>query len=377
MKSIQKRSENKFAAIVRLNGHSVGRTFRTFKQAKEWASRVEIAINDEIANPNLVFNKDDWKPKRPEKTKSKKQLETESLKERETPSINWSLSQAIKKYMYEDLETLKGYKQALLRLKMWMRSEFADIPLKDISPEMVHNWKIKRRTNKGKIPSPSTIRNDLYRLSVIFETARKPVTKNGWGLTELHNPVKEILLPSPSAGRERRLHGDEEDRLRSSLLSGCHSLEMSCFFEIALATGMRKSEILQATVDEVVNSKMGFSIKKSNTKNGTSRTVHLSQRATDAVLKLINVNNGKTYNNRLFSICSTTVDNLWKTARKRAGCPDLRIHDLRHEAISRLADAGLSLGALASMSGHKTSQMLLRYINAKESDIREKLALIA
>ncbi|MFS8368604.1 tyrosine-type recombinase/integrase [Acetobacter oryzifermentans] len=89
------------------------------------------------------------------------------------------------------------------------------------------------------------------------------------------------------------------------------------------------------------------------------------------------MNHGKTYGNKLFSICSTTVDNLWKTARKRAGCPDLRIHDLRHEAISRLADAGLSLGALASMSGHKTSQMLLRYINAKESDIREKLALIA
>ncbi|MFS8368483.1 tyrosine-type recombinase/integrase [Acetobacter oryzifermentans] len=287
MKNIQKRAENKYAATVRLNGHSVGRTFPTLKQAREWSSRVEIAINNEIANPNMVFNKDDWKPKRPDKPKPKKQLEAESLKERETPSINWPLSQAIKKYTYEDLEELKGYKQALLRLKMWMRSEFADIPLKDISAEMVHQWKINRKTNKGKAPSPSTIRNDLYRLSVIFETARKPITKDGWGLTELHNPVKEILLPSPSAGRERRLHGDEEDRLRNALLNGCHSLEMSCFFEIALATGMRKGEILNATVDEVVNGRMGWSIKKPDTKNGTSRTVHLSERATDSVLKLI------------------------------------------------------------------------------------------
>ena len=150
MKNIQKRADNKFAATVRLNGHSVGRTFPTLKQAREWASRVEIAINDEIANPNLVFNKDDWKPKRPDKPKPKKQLEAEALKERETPSISWTLSQAITKYMYEDLEDLKGYKQALLRLKMWMRSEFADIPLKDISAEMVHQWKINRRTNKGR-----------------------------------------------------------------------------------------------------------------------------------------------------------------------------------------------------------------------------------
>ncbi|BCI67434.1 integrase [Acetobacter aceti] len=343
----------------------------------EWASRVEIAINDEIANPNMVFKKEYWKPKKVEKPKPKKLIEAEQREFENIPSVNWPLKKAIQKYMYEDLESLKGFKQALLRLKMWMRSEFADVPLKDISAEMIHEWKIKRRTNKGKAPSPSTIRNDLYRLSVIFETARKPVTKNGWGLTELHNPVKEILLPSPSAGRERRLHGDEEQRLRQALAIGCHPLEMSCFFEISLATGMRKSEILNATADEVKQGRMGWSIKKSDTKNGTSRTVHLSERATESVLKLINVNHGKTYNNRLFSICSTTVDNLWKTARRRAGCPDLRIHDLRHEAISRLADAGLSLGALASMSGHKTSQMLLRYINAKESDIREKLALIA
>lgn len=376
MKQVQQRGK-RYTATVRLNGHSLTSTFPKKSQAKEWCDRVEIAIRDEIVNPANVFKREDFIAKKAQKPKNIKELVAEKEKANNEPSVNWPLKKAIQKYMYEDLEKLKGFKQALLRLKMWLRSEFADLPLKDISPEMIHNWKIKRRTNKGKIPSPSTLRNDLYRLSVIFETARTPKTKDGWGLIELHNPVKEILLPPPSAGRDRRLQGDEEQRLRNALAMGCHPLEMSCFFEISLATGMRKGEILQATADEVIEGRMGWSIKKNNTKNGTSRTVHLSEKATDAVLKLINVNHGKTYGNRLFSICSTTVDNLWKTARKRAGCNDLRIHDLRHEAISRLADAGLSLGALASMSGHKTSQMLLRYINAKESDIREKLALIA
>ncbi|MDG6095269.1 site-specific integrase [Acetobacter sp. AN02] len=373
MKQIQKRG-NKFAVTVRLNGYSIGRTFPKKSQALEWASRVEIAINDEIANPNMVFKKEDWKPKKVEKPKPKKLIEAEQRAFDNTPSVDWPLKKAIKKYMNEDLDNLRGYAQALLRLKMWLRSEFADVPLKDITAEMVHDWKINRRVRDGKLPSPSTIRNDLYRLSVIFETAKKPKTKHGWGLTDLKNPVKDILLPSPSVGRERRLHGNEEERLRDALLNGCHGIQMLCFFEIALATGMRKSEILKATRDEILEGRQGWSIKKTETKNHTTRVVHLSDKATNAVMRLMNEN---PLRNTLFTISSTTVDNLWKTARRRAGCDDLRIHDLRHEAISRLADAGLSIGALASMSGHKTSQMLLRYVNAKESDIREKLALIS
>ena len=150
--------------------------------------------------------------------------------------------------------------------------------------------------------------------------------------------------------------------------------EILAFFTLALATGMRKSEILEITASEVFDGESGLSIVKRDTKNGTPRTIYLSAKAEDAIKKLMH---GKAGAQRLFSLAPTMICNGWRTARDNARCPDLRLHDLRHEAISRMADAGMSIGALSSMSGHKTSQMLMRYVNASEADIRAKLALAA
>ena len=50
-----------------------------------------------------------------------------------------------------------------------------------------------------------------------------------------------------------------------------------------------------------------------------------------------------------------------------------RFHDLRHEALSRMAGLGLTIGELQAQSGQRTAQILLRYVNAKPSEIAKKL----
>lgn len=59
--------------------------------------------------------------------------------------------------------------------------------------------------------------------------------------------------------------------------------------------------------------------------------------------------------------------------RKRAGIPDLRFHDLRHEAVSRLFEAGLSVPEVAMVSGHRTPAMLFRYTHPKAEEVAKKL----
>jgi integrase len=58
---------------------------------------------------------------------------------------------------------------------------------------------------------------------------------------------------------------------------------------------------------------------------------------------------------------------------KTAGIADLRFHDLRHEAVSRLFEKGLNPMEVAAISGHRTLQMLKRYTHLRASELVKKL----
>ena len=64
---------------------------------------------------------------------------------------------------------------------------------------------------------------------------------------------------------------------------------------------------------------------------------------------------------------------LWQRLLKRVGIEGLRFHDLRHEAISRLVEAGLSDQEVAAISGHKSMQMLRRYTHLRAEDLVARL----
>ena len=50
-----------------------------------------------------------------------------------------------------------------------------------------------------------------------------------------------------------------------------------------------------------------------------------------------------------------------------------RLHDCRHEALSRLSDAGLNVIELSHISGHKTLTQLARYTHPSHAAILSKL----
>lgn len=63
----------------------------------------------------------------------------------------------------------------------------------------------------------------------------------------------------------------------------------------------------------------------------------------------------------------------WQLIKKRLGMADLHFHDLRHETVSRLVEAGFSDQEVASISGHKSMQMLKRYTHLRAEDLVAKL----
>ena len=68
------------------------------------------------------------------------------------------------------------------------------------------------------------------------------------------------------------------------------------------------------------------------------------------------------------------VGGAWNRACENAAIKDLRIHDLRHEAISRVAETGrFSLPELQQFSGHRDIRMLMRYSHLCASRLARKL----
>ena len=390
--SIQKRGR-RWTANVRLNGHSVSGTFDLKDQAKRWAEGTRRSILDAVADgtpfdPATVKIRR-RKPGPPGDLLGSKGPTQDEIDADPAARPDWTVRQAFEKYDDTVTDKLKGARQARARIRAWQAHPLAAKRLDALTPDDVAAF-VAARTKERKIKdggkvvrvehhpvAASTIRNDCYRLSALYEHARAPVTKGGWGLDGIKNPVPAVALPALPDGRQRRLNTDgaegegEEARLFAALATGPDGTEMVAFVTLALGTAMRRSEILSLTAREVRSTKMGRVIERADSKNGSARRVILAERATVAVDQ---VRAGKEGIDRLFTLNADAIRYRWNRARRIARCTDVRLHDVRHEAMSSMADAGLSVGALAAQGGYKTMQTLLRYVNASERDIREKLA---
>ena len=68
-----------------------------------------------------------------------------------------------------------------------------------------------------------------------------------------------------------------------------------------------------------------------------------------------------------------SITTAFRAAVRRAGIEDMRYHDLRHEAISRLFDLGFDSMIVASFSGHRDINMLRRYTHTNAGMVLKQL----
>ena len=73
----------------------------------------------------------------------------------------------------------------------------------------------------------------------------------------------------------------------------------------------------------------------------------------------------------IFPYDPNSISAAFHRAVVRAGITDLRWHDLRHEGISRLFEAGLSIERVALVSGHADWSVLRRYTHLKPESLHD------
>ena len=176
-----------------------------------------------------------------------------------------------------------------------------------------------------------------------------------------NNPVDSIRIPNGIKRRERRLIDGEYEALREAARHSKNPLTWP-MIEFAIETAMRRSEILSLRWENINDNYTIATLP--DTKNGSKREVPLTAKAKQLLESL------SKHDEYVFPTSDCAVRHAWDRLVKRAGIKDLRFHDLRHEAVSRFFEMGLSVPEVASISGHKDYRMLASYTH---SDVRKIL----
>lgn len=335
-------------ALIRRQGWpTTSKTFRTKRDAEDWARRTE----DEMVRGVYI---------------------------QRSASERLTLRNALGRYLREVSPTKsKGSHESDITRSKPLISSLGSYSLAAISSDLVAKYRDERLATVSELTkkpiSASSVRLELALLSHLYTVAIRE-----WGLGLIYNPVMNIRKPSPPPARNRRLTSDEEERLIKAIKG--HSNPMfSWIVKLALYTCMRAGEIVSLRRGQVNLKKRIIHLPR--TKNGEARNVPLTIAAAETMRQAME--------NPIRPLDSDLVffgepgrdgkrrpyvwEKTWGEMVKREGLEDLHFHDLRHEAISRLVEAGLSDQKVAAISGHKTMQMLKRYTHLRAEDLVAEL----
>ena len=370
MATIRRRGPHQWHAQVRRQGWpSQTKTFDTKAEAEAWAAMIESEMNRGV-----------WL--------DRSEAENTTLHE----LLNRYEKEVVpkKRGAVQESSVLAAWRETALSLRMVATVRGADVAaLRD-------DWL--------KVLAPATVLRRLAVLSHVFNTARRE-----WGMESMANPVELVGMPTPDNARTRRVvvHPSAQrtrGRTRANdelarVIAATESPWLPIIVTLAVETAMRRGEIVGLRWEHVDLARRVAHLP--STKNGSKRDVPLSQVAVAALSELLPASGTEgrqrkpplvpaSLRGRVFGVRGDGITQAFNRALQRARVEyerecsehgktphpaflnDLRFHDLRHEATSRLA-AKFQLHELAKITGHRDTRMLLRYYHPDASELAKRL----
>lgn len=281
-----------------------------------------------------------------------------------------TLAEAIDRYIAEELPRKPANARNVKRHLDWFRTELGDYALSAIRPSLISAKRVDLENEvirTGEKRSPTTVRHYLISLSHLFT-----VIIRDWEWL-LENPMEKVSKPKPNPGRQRYLSKDEKTQLlEEAKKSRCPVLYP--VLALALATGMRRGEIMKLKIGDVNLSSQV--IKLNTSKNKEPRSIALVGLVHSIIADLLETKSGAPPNSLLFPSPSNPlrpydIETAWQAALKRAGITDYRFHDNRHTNASIHAAKGRSLLEIGDAIGHKSPQSSKRYSHLTHQHLLE------
>jgi integrase len=249
---------------------------------------------------------------------------------------------------------------------------FGDRPLLRVKAEDIGSYQ-KRRLEQGV--SGRTVNMEVGVLRRMLKRAK------------VWNTVSEDVKTFPEHAREigRVLVPEQKRKLFETAASKPDWIVAHCAAVLAVSSTCRGVELKNLRWQDADLFNRVVSIKRSKTDAG-HRTIPLNSDATVALARLWERAQalGTTEPDHfVFPACEgehidpTRPQKSWRTAWKSltraAGLPGFRFHDLRHQAITELAEAGASDATLMALAGHMSRRMLEHYSHVRMAAKRAAL----
>lgn len=344
MASIKKMPNGKWRVQIEYRGRREYKTLLTHALAKSWANQREA----EIAKGQIASVDQAQRTPFAEVIDTFREKELDKRKNRSD------------KYVLNTLEERFG------------RSRLASVFTKDIAKFR------DDRLKEGRAPATVVKELNLFRLLIDYAI-------RDMGIYLPANPARMVKNPAVNNARDRVFIADEEARLYEAFPNDNYR----DIATLALETACRLGELLKMMWNDIDFTKRTLRIPKENAKTAVGRVVPLSSKAI-AVLR--NRPRGLR-GGRVFDCWAAgdSFQNGYKRALIRArqryeeDCKvekiaphpnmlcDLRFHDFRHIATSRLAKRLPNVIELSRVTGHSDLKMLSRYYHISPEELVAKL----
>ncbi|MCH7615837.1 MAG: site-specific integrase [Nitrospinae bacterium] len=301
-----------------------------------------------------------WKTSTNNKTVAKQQeaiIKTDLMKGKmvseRVQSLAMTFAQWAKEYVeIEEVKCLRSYRERCQRITVVLVPFFGKTLLQDITAKDVEAF----RQERGKGRAVATVNVDHNILKHMLKHAMKRDLI-------MRNVASLVTAPKPKNARNRVLEPDEWDRLYGAapewfkvvLLTGYH-------------TGMRLEEILTLTWDRVDLEKGRMFLPGHLTKTGQDRSVPLTPMLRKELQDLRDQGGVTWIQGLVFQKDGQKINHSYRVVRElcqEQTIPDFVFHDLRHCAVTNLADAGVEVETIMKIVGHSSIEMFLRYRTIK------------
>lgn len=272
-------------------------------------------------------------------------------------------------------QKISGFRQSIVAIKGYLDTAlkyFGDMPIDEVRFAHLQSYKklIAAKPTRGGsgVRSVSDVNHHMKRVRRLFTIA----VEQGWLTVNPFSRGSGLIQDSFEVERTRILSPVEENRLLAECVGRRKYLRPIVIF--AIETGCRRGEMKALKWSDVNFEGRYIKIVGTSTKTLKSRLVPISDRLAETMAELwrnsVRRQNADVFGNASFRKAFTG-------ACAAADLPDVHFHDLRHTAITRMLEKGISPPLVMKISGHTQQKTFLRYVNQSESSIFEIAAKLS